>query len=107
MRLDEHNFIEPDIGSWTLVYEKLGEINPETGKPIKTRRVSHHGQLQYALRQFVDESLVECKDIQEVLDKFAELHAKFDSFCADKTWATLKQLRKNDVNPAQAPSQTA
>jgi len=92
MRLDEHNFIEPDIGSWTLVYEKLGEINPKTGKPTLTRRTSHHGQLQYALRQFVDESLVECSDIQQVLDAMDDLHARFDEFCKDKTWATLKQL---------------
>ena len=99
IKLDENYRIEPDSSNWALHCEKAGGRNPKTGEQGTSRTVSYHGRLEYALRQYLDDSLKDCPDIQTMFAKIDELHTRFDAFCADKTWATLKELRKNDAKP--------
>lgn len=73
IQLDENYSIESDAACWTLTYEKEGDINPKTGKPIVSRDASYHANLKQALVKYLDNSLKPCKDAQDVLKRITEL----------------------------------
>ncbi len=72
IQLDENYRIEEDSVSWNLIYEKEGEINPDTGKPIMSRDASYHATLKQALVAYLDKSLKGSTDVQGVIDRIAE-----------------------------------
>lgn len=68
IQLDKNYRVEVDSVSWTLIYEKEGEINQQTGKPVLHSKRSYHATLKNALIAYFDESLAPCQNVQEVLD---------------------------------------
>lgn len=67
IQLDKHYRIERDTASWNLVYEKQGEVNPNTGKPKMSRDVTYHANLKQALVTYLDVSLEGSTDVQSVV----------------------------------------
>ena len=54
MKLDENYSIEKDPYCWILRYEKTGEINEKTGKPIQTLNETYHNSTKQALAEYLD-----------------------------------------------------
>jgi hypothetical protein len=68
MRINENYRIEPDTQSWNLIFEKIGEINPQTDKPIMSTSTSYHGNLQQACFAYLDTAIKDgAKDVESVL----------------------------------------
>lgn len=72
IQLDEHYRVEEDSNSWNLVYEKLGDINPNTGKPIVSSNVSYHANLKQALVCYLNESASGSTELQDVIRHISE-----------------------------------
>lgn len=72
--LDQNFSLEADRYAWNLHYRNEGEINEETGKPIITQWVHYHGDIQFALKDYMDAALKSATDVVELLQRldFAE-----------------------------------
>ena len=57
IQLDEDYRIEASENQWTLRFEKVGEINPTTGKPTISKNEFFHNTLENALKSYVDKKL--------------------------------------------------
>ncbi len=79
MKLDEFYTVESDTACWVLTYEKEGDINPNTGKPIITRDVSYHANLKQALVKYLDNCLKPSADIQDVKNRIAEVELRIEN----------------------------
>ena len=79
IKLDETFRIEPDGFNFTLIKEKLGDINPETGKPTISKGQWYPPTLKDALKSYVRES---CRELdggwQKVFDKLVEIENVID-----------------------------
>ena len=73
IQLDENYSIESDTACWVLNYEKEGEINPKTGKPIISPDASYHANLRQALAKYLDNALKPCKDAQDLMRRITEV----------------------------------
>ena len=59
MKIDDHYTIEHDSTCWTLSYEKIGDINPDTEKPKISKWQTYHISLKQALEAYFDAKLAE------------------------------------------------
>ncbi len=78
IQLDKHYRIERDAASWNLVYEKQGDINPDTGKPRMSRDVTYHANLKGALTFYLDLSCDGSTDVQSVVEAITAAEARID-----------------------------
>lgn len=79
IKLDDHFYLKNDSTSWTLVYEKEGEVNNKTGKPKITRRTWHTGTVDQALKRYIDESLKPCQSVLAMLTTLNRCMKKLES----------------------------
>ena len=61
--LDDNYRIESSENQWTLKFEKIGDINPTTQKPIISKNEFFHNSLQNALKSYIDKKLKVGEDI--------------------------------------------
>lgn len=79
MRLDEHYSIATDTYCVSLLFRREKEIEKNGEKKTVTEKDSFHfATVQQALKRYVQESIKECKDAQEVLKKIDELEKRID-----------------------------
>ncbi len=90
MKLDEFYTVEPDTACWTLTYEKIGDINPKTGKPTITRDASYHANLKQALVKYLDNCLKSSADIQDVKNRITEVEQKIENLNTSGNPATVE-----------------
>lgn len=69
IELDQNFSLEADRYAWNLHYRSEGEINEETGKPIITQWVHYHGDIQFALKDYMNASLKPAADVVELLQR--------------------------------------
>lgn len=79
IKLDDDYRIESDLSSWNLVLERVGKVNPNTGKPSVTRDISYHVNLKHALETYCDACLKSCNSIPEVIEKIKELNTRIEA----------------------------
>lgn len=72
IKIDKNYYITNDSNQWTLHYEKVGDINPKTGKNTITKNSWYCGTLERCLKRYIDESL---KPAENVI-KMAEMLRK-------------------------------
>jgi hypothetical protein len=53
MNLGQYHKLTADGNGFTLTYEKEGEVNPATGRPTLTRKITYHSSLEQALSAYV------------------------------------------------------
>ncbi|NQY43619.1 MAG: hypothetical protein HRT87_09780 [Legionellales bacterium] len=63
IKLDENYYLSNDSNSWNLNYEKVGEINKDTGKPTISKNIWYCGNLKNALKRYMNEVPKTCKDV--------------------------------------------
>lgn len=78
IKLDEHFSIEKDPHSFKLSYLKLGEINKETGKPIRTTQEWYYASIKQCLTAYIDKKVLldhqpHNNQISEVLDSLNQI----------------------------------
>lgn len=96
--LDDYYWIEADSFSWNLMYEKVGAINPDTGKPTISRgNPSFHATLAQAIQKYIDENLRDCSDLKAVVKRIKELEASIE-----KVWKGIDKHAKIDVREVSA-----
>lgn len=66
MKLDDNFYLEADTNQWILHYEKEGDINPKTNKPIKHIDKWYCGSLKSALNRYLNESVKSATTVQEL-----------------------------------------
>lgn len=79
LKIDENYRIEKDVSSWNLMFERIGEVNPKTGKRTVSRNVTYHANIKQALIKYCDEQFESCKTIADVIQKINELTAKIEA----------------------------
>lgn len=75
IKLDDYYTIESDASCWSLLYEKQGDINPNTGKPIVSRDASYHANLKQALHKYLDNCLKQPESVQGLMVRLAQVEA--------------------------------
>jgi len=73
IQLDEFYRVEHDAACWTLVYEKHGDINPNTGKPKTSRDAAYFPNLKQTLIRYLDESLKGSTEVLDVINRIREV----------------------------------
>lgn len=81
IQLDENYRVEKDAASWNLIYEKQGDINPNTGRPSMSRDVTYHANLKQALVTYLDLSLEGSTDVQGVVAAISEAERRIALAC--------------------------
>lgn len=69
MKLDEFYTLEKESIGWHLTRLEYGDINPDTGKPIMSKKDTWHATMRNALVHYVDESLNPNKPVLDLLDQ--------------------------------------
>ena len=67
MKIDENYSLENDANNWILKYEREGDINPDTGKPIISTDKWYCSSLQSALTRYFNETTKPTKAVRELL----------------------------------------
>lgn len=88
MKLGENHTLEADGNGFTLTYEKEGEMNPVTSKPILTRKITYHSNLEQSLEAYVKHCmLLKCQSedagLTDVLEKLKEVYGVIKQSCAE------------------------
>lgn len=89
LQLNSNYKLEADSNGFTLTYEKEGkEISEKTGKPVLTRKIMYHPNLELALECFVKHSvLMKCSTdnitLDEVLSQIKILRSIIIDACKD------------------------
>lgn len=78
IRLDDNYRIEEDSCSWNLIYEKEGDINPKTGKPIISRDASYHANLKQALTWYLHLSQSGSETLQDAIRAISEAEKRIE-----------------------------
>lgn len=79
IKLDEFYRVEEDSHSWNLVYEKQGDINPNTGKPKLSSDVSYHANLRQALSWYLHKSQSGSTTIHEAVTAMLEAEERINN----------------------------
>ena len=78
-KIDENYSIEKDAHAFSLKYYKIGDINPDTGKPVITKGEWYFPTINMCLKKYVQESLNVCNDAVIIFDRLEALNAKIDN----------------------------
>ena len=81
IKLDDNWSVESDTSSWNLHYEKEGEINPKTGKPMMTRNESYHARLVDALKCYLNEVPKSATTIGQVVAEWNKCAERVENAC--------------------------
>ena len=73
IKLDQHWHIDTSGSSATLIFEKEGELNPKTQKPIQRKEVFYYSTVKQALTGYANRSLIHSESIEEILDKLDKI----------------------------------
>lgn len=95
MKLGEYHTLEADGSGFTLTYEKEGEVNPQTNKPILTRKIMYYPNLELSLEGYMKHcNLINCNSeeagLLDVLEKINETYEIIKAACAQL------QINKNN-----------
>lgn len=89
IQLDEEFWLHWDACGYHLAYISYGEVNPKTGKPIKSEQISYHATLEQVLKKYADISLKHSESVMDLKARLEELFAKIDAI-------TVNLRRKQD-----------
>ncbi len=78
IQIDDNWSVESDASSWNLHFEKIGDINPNTEKPIITRDVSYHVRLKDALKFYLNETMKDATDVKSLIARIELAEANID-----------------------------
>lgn len=78
-RIDDNWWVESDSSSYNLHYEKEGDINPNTGKPMVARDVTYHARLKDALKYYLNETMKESSDVRELIARIENAEQKIEA----------------------------
>lgn len=79
--LDDNYSMACDTDTCTLYYKKVGEINPDTGKPIVSSNQWYYPNMKVCLKFYLLKSAAESTSISGVLDRINEIENKIDNLC--------------------------
>lgn len=87
MQLGQYHELTADSNGFTLTYEKQGEVNPSTGKPATTRKITYHSSLEQGLQAYLKHVLmldVEAeKGVVELLTTINQVKALIETECRE------------------------
>ena len=78
IKLDDNYKVYPDTACWILAYEKVGNVNPKTGKPTITSNTSYHATLVQSLSAYLDKCLEPADSIQSVINRISEAEQRIE-----------------------------
>lgn len=82
IKLDDNWRIEADSASWNLLYEKVGDINPDTGKPMVSRDVAYYPTLATAFYGYLDKTMKDTLDESKILDEIKRVEKVINEQCS-------------------------
>ena len=79
MIIDENYKLENDSNQWVLIYEKEGEINPKTDKPIISKDRWYCSNLESALNRYANEASKVADNIERLQIELVRIHGAINS----------------------------
>ncbi len=80
MKINENYSVSKDSYNWILTFCSEGDINPKTGSPTVTTKITYHPTLEQVLNKFIDEA-ADGDDMLQILHQIKEARKDIADFC--------------------------
>jgi hypothetical protein len=88
MKLDDNYFIKQDAHNVILCYEKEGDVNPKTGKPMVSKSEWYYNKLEDALNGYLNRAIDANEDVNSVLSELSRAKEVVRSFFKENALKT-------------------
>ena len=92
-QIDENYLIETDSYTFVLRMKKIGDINPNTGKPIVRTGEWYFPTINMCLKKYVQECVAMCDDAESILFMLETLNDRIERM----SFPTLSQIKSERV----------